>query len=108
MLYIYVRGVMDGVLYICIVTRGAVGARGKYECFVMQMLYVCVLCAYCGSSHCCILHDLQFVNACRGCERRPYGRGILQSRSHDCLIGSRECLLLFTPSWLHSCLCVLM
>ena len=28
--------------------------------------------------------------------RRPYGRGILQSRSHDCLIGSHECLLLFT------------
>ena len=35
---------------------------GKYECFVMQMLYVCVLCASCGSSQCCILHDLQFVN----------------------------------------------
>ena len=30
----------------------------KYECFVMQMLYVC---ASCGSSQCCILHDLQFV-----------------------------------------------
>ena len=59
---------------------------GKYECFVMQM-YVCVLCASCGSSQCCILHDLQFVNAGRGCKRRPYGRGILQSRSHDCLIG---------------------
>ena len=23
----------------------------------------CVLCASCGSSQCCILHDLQFVNA---------------------------------------------
>ena len=31
---------------------------GKYECFVMHMLYVCVLCASCGSSQCCILHDL--------------------------------------------------
>ena len=28
------------------------------ECFVMQMLYVCVLCASCGSSQCCVLHDL--------------------------------------------------
>ena len=37
-------------------------------------------------------------NAGRVCKRRPYGRGILQSRSHDCLIGSHECLLLFTPS----------
>ena len=59
---------------------------GKYESFVMQMLYV--LCASCGSSQCCILHDLQFVNDGRECKRRPYARGILQGRSHDCLIGS--------------------
>ena len=26
------------------------------------------------------------------------GRDILQNRSHDCLIGSHECILLFTPS----------
>ena len=51
---------------------------GKYECFVM---YVCVLCASCGSSLLCVLHDLQFVNASRGCKGRPYGRGILQSVS---------------------------
>ena len=37
---------------------------GECECFVMQMLYVCVLCASCGSSQCCVLHDLQFVNHC--------------------------------------------
>ena len=67
---------------------------GKYECFVMQLLYVCVLCASCVSSQCCILHDVQFVNAGRGCKRRPYEKGILQSRSHDCFIGSHECLLL--------------
>ena len=36
---------------------------GECECFVMQMLYVCVLCASCGSSQCCVLHDLRFVNA---------------------------------------------
>ena len=60
----------------------------KYECFVMHMLYVCVLYTTCGSSQCCILHDLQFVNAGRGCKRRPYGIGILHSRSHDCLIGA--------------------
>ena len=34
---------------------------GRYEYFVMQMLSVCVLRASCGSSQCCILHDLQFV-----------------------------------------------
>ena len=47
----------------------------KCECFVMQMLYVCVLCAARGSSQCCVLHDLQFTNAGRGCKRLPYGRG---------------------------------
>ena len=50
---------------------------GKYECFVMQMLYVYVLRASCSSSQCCVLHVLQFVNACRGCKMRPYGKGIL-------------------------------
>ena len=76
---------------------------GECECLVMQMLYVCVLCASCGSSQCCVLHDLQFVNAGRGCNRRPYRRGILQSRSHNCFIGSHECLLLFTPSCCSEC-----
>ena len=45
-----------------------------------------------------MLHDLQFVNASRACKKRPFGRSILQSRSHDCLIGSHECLLLFWPA----------
>ena len=65
MLYVCVRGVMDVVFFVCIVTSGAVGARVWEifdECFVMQMLYVCVLCASCGSSQCC-MHDLQCVNA---------------------------------------------
>ena len=66
----------------------------KYEYFVMQMLYVCVLCSSCNSSQCCILHDLQFVNARRGGKRRPYGSGILQSWSHDSLICIQECLFI--------------
>ena len=49
------------------------------ECFVMHMLYVCVLSASCDSSQCCVLHDLQFVNTSRGCKRRPYRRSIVQS-----------------------------
>ena len=43
---------------------------GECECFLMQMLYVCVLCASSGSFQCCVLHDLQFVNAGRGRKRR--------------------------------------
>ena len=70
---------------------------GNGECFVMQMLYVCVLCASCGSSQ-CVLHDLQFVIAGRGCK--------IQDRSHDCLVGSHECLLLFTPSCCGECLII--
>ena len=34
---------------------------GKYECFVMQMLYVCVLCALCVSD----IQDCWFVLAAR-------------------------------------------
>ena len=63
---------------------------GKCECFGMQVLYVCVLCASCGSSQCCVLHDLQFVNAGREYKRRPYGIGILQSWSHNFIVGSHE------------------
>ena len=63
----------------------------------MQMLYVCVLCVCCGSSQCCVLHDLQFVNAGQGCKRRPYGRGILQSRSLNCLVGSPMCVPFCLP-----------
>ena len=93
MLYVSVRDVM--VFSVRIVTRGAVCARVCMS-VVMQMLYVCVLCVSCGSSQCCILQGLQFAG--RGCKRRPYGRCILQRCSHDCLIGSHECLLLFIPS----------
>ena len=39
---------------------------GECECFVMQMLYVCVLCASCGSSQCCVLHDFFLVRKLAG------------------------------------------
>ena len=65
---------------------------------VSSDVVVCVLCVSCSSPQCCVLHDFQFVNASRGSKRRQYGRGIVQSRWHDCLIGSIECLLLFTLS----------
>ena len=100
MLYVCVRGVMDVVFSVCIVTRGAVGAR-IWE--VMQRLYVCVFCASCVRSQCCILHDLQFVNADRGCKRRQYGRGILKSWSHNLFIGSHECIRLFATSCCCEC-----
>ena len=60
-------------------------------------MFVCILWQF------SMLHDLQFVNALRGCKRRPYGRGILQSQSHNCFVGSHECLLLFTPFCCDEC-----
>ena len=45
----------------------------------------------------------EFVNAGRGCKRRPYGRGILQSWYHNCPVSSHECLLLFTSSCCSEC-----
>ena len=104
MVYVCVRGVMDVVFSVCIVRHGDVSARvWEVRVFVIQMLYVCVLCASCGSSKWCVLHDLQFVNAGRGCKRQSYRRGILQSLSHDYRVGSHECLLLFTPSCCGGC-----
>ena len=55
---------------------------GECECFVMQMLYVCV-------------HHMAVLNAafCMTCSLLMLvkdGRGIIQSRSHDYLIGSHE------------------
>ena len=35
---------------------------GKCEC---RHVDVCVLCAFCGSFQCCVMHDLPFVNAGR-------------------------------------------
>ena len=51
----------------------------KYECFVMQMLCVCVMCASCDSSPRYILYDLPFVNAGRGFRMRPYRRAGLMT-----------------------------
>ena len=48
----------------------------------MQMFVSCV-------------HHVAVVDAGRGCKRQPYGRGILQSWSHNCLVCNNECLLKF-------------
>ena len=49
--------------------------------------YVVCLCLVCILWQFSTPHDMQFVKAGRGCKRRPYGRDILQSWSHNCLIG---------------------
>ena len=71
-----------------------------------------------SSCRCCMfvscVHPVAVLNAafCMTCSLLmlvedaiggPYRRGILQSRSHNCFIGSHECLLLFTPSCCGEC-----
>ena len=65
MLYVCVRGVIKHVMDVvfsvclyCIVTRGDVGGR-VWEVLMFRHAYVACLCR----SQCCMLHDLQFVNA---------------------------------------------
>ena len=86
----------DGFVFsVCIVTREAffpIFVYGMCEWSVMQMLYACVYCESCVSSH------AAFCMTCSLLMLVEDGRGMLQSRSHDCLVGNHECLLLFTPS----------
>ena len=81
MLYVCVRGVMDVVFSVCIVTHGALDASVWEVCMFRHVDVVCLL--------------LMLVED---------ARRILQSQSHDCLIGSHECLLLFTLSCCCECL----
>ena len=76
----------------------------RCSCMGSVSVSSCICCMFVSCVHPvavlngCVLHNLQFGNAGRGCNRRPYRKGILQSRPHNCFIGSHEGLLLFTIS----------
>ena len=81
---------MDAEFYVCIATRGTVGAR-VWEVCVFRHAYGMCLCLVCIMWQFSMLNSAwQFVN---GYKRRPY----------DYLIGSHECVLLFTPSGCGEC-----
>ena len=83
------------MLYVCVLVSG------KYEYFFMQMFVFCVHpVAVLTAAFCMTCSLLMLVG---GCKNEPYGGGILQSRFHDCFIGSHECLLLFSPSGCCEC-----
>ena len=70
----------------------------------------CICCMFVSCVHPVAVLNAAFCMTCsllmlvgRGCNRRPYRRGILQCRSHNCFIGSHESLLLFTPSCCSEC-----
>ena len=70
---------------------------GKCECFVMQMLM------FVSSGHPVSVLNAAFCMTCSLLMMVEDGRGILQSRSYNCLVGSHECILLFTPSCCSKC-----
>ena len=53
----------DGCCVLCLNCDAWSGSwsYGKNKCFVMHILYVCVLCASCDSSQCCILHYFEML-----------------------------------------------
>ena len=61
MLCVCVVDLMDAVFSVCIVRCGAVGGcsyMGSVSVCHADVVCVCVLCASCGSSQSCVLHDL--------------------------------------------------
>ena len=84
----------------------------------------CIFCLYCEawscrcscmgsvsvlSCRCCMfvscVHPVAVLNAafCMTCSLLMLVENALQSRSHNCLVGSHECILLFTPSCCSKC-----
>ena len=69
----------------------------------------CICCMFVSCVHSVAVLNAAFCMTCslltlvEHAKGGPYGIGILQSRSHDCLIGSYECLLLFAPSCCCEC-----
>ena len=68
---------------------------GKYQ------FLSCICCMFVSCVHPVADFNAAFCMTCSLLMLVEDGRDILQSRSHDCLIGSHECLL-FTPL---CCLC---
>ena len=98
MLYVCVRNVMDVVFYVCIVWHGVVCA-----CVGSVSVSSCRCCMFVPCVHPVAVFNAAFCMTCSLLIRVEDARGILQSRSHDCLLGSHEYLLLFTPSCCGEC-----
>ena len=58
----------------------------------------CRCCMFVSCVHHVAVPNAEFCMTCSLLMLVEDGRGILQSLSHDCLIGNYECLILFTPS----------
>ena len=65
----------------------------------------CRCCMFVSCVHPVAVLNAAFYMTCSLLMLVEDGRGILQSRSHDCLLGNHECFLLFTPSCCCVCFC---
>ena len=62
----------------------------------------CICCKFVSYVHPVAVLNAAFCMTCSLLMLVEDGRGIYQSRSHDCLVGNHECLL-FTPSCCGEC-----
>ena len=63
------------------------GIVGVLSCRCCMFVYCVHLVAVLNAAFCMTCSLLMLV---RGCKRRPYGRGILQARSHNCIVGNNN------------------
>ena len=91
------RGVMDDVFSVCIMTRGALGAHVWKECSSFRC------CMFVSCVHPVSVLNVLNAEVCMTCSllmlvEDARGDHIKEAYSRASLIGSDECLLLFTPS----------
>ena len=70
----------------------------RISCMGMMSVLSCRWCMFVSYVHPIAVLNAEFCITCCLLMLVEYGRDILHSRSHDCLIGSHECLLMFTTS----------
>ena len=70
----------------------------RCSCMGSMSVSSCIWCMFVSCVYLVAVLNAVFRMTCSFLMLVEDGRDILQSRSHGCLIGRHECLLLFTPS----------
>ena len=100
MLYFCVRGMYDECCVLCLYWDAW---SCRWSCMCSMSVSSCRWCMFVSCVHPVAVLNAAFCMTCSLLMLVEDARGILQSRSHDCLIGSHECLLLFTSSCCCEC-----
>ena len=88
----------DGCCLLCLNCASVLGNVTVLSCRYIMFVFCVHAVAVLNAALCMSCSLLMLV---KDAKRPPYGRGILQRRSHDCLVGSHGCLLLFA-----TCCCI--